>query len=300
VAYCGAPLRYRGQRRLIYPEALTIECSSVTVMEETEAVVGHYESIREELRIADGFGQLELIRTREILHRHLPPPPCRVLDVGGGTGVHAEWLLDEGYQVHLVDITPRHVAIVQTELGAKGITAEVGDARTLTQGDGAFDVVLLLGPLYHLTARADRVRAFAEGARVARPGGVVVAAAISRFAALFDGLSRGLQIDSRFKQIVQRDLVDGQHRNPTNEPEWFTTAYFHQPDELRQEAEDGGLGVVALLGVEGLAGWLTSLAPAWSTADGREAILYAARATESEDSLRGLSSHMLIVTQVPG
>ena len=51
-----------------------------------------------------GLAELELVRTREVLRRHLPPPPARVLDVGGGTGVHARWLLADGYQVHLVDL----------------------------------------------------------------------------------------------------------------------------------------------------------------------------------------------------
>ncbi len=78
-------------------------------MDEYQAVTGHYESIREEDRITGGLGQLELLRTQEVLRRHLPPPPTTVLDVGGATGVHAAWLAEDGYQVHVVDLTPRHV-----------------------------------------------------------------------------------------------------------------------------------------------------------------------------------------------
>ncbi len=68
----------------------------LSVMEEVDAVVGHYEAIREEERITEGLGQLELLRTQEILRRHLPPPPARLLDVGGATGVHASWLAAHG------------------------------------------------------------------------------------------------------------------------------------------------------------------------------------------------------------
>ena len=68
-------------------------------------IIGHYETIREEDRIAAGLGHLELLRTQEVLRRHLPAPPATIIDIGGEPGVHAEWLVDAGYQVHLVDLT---------------------------------------------------------------------------------------------------------------------------------------------------------------------------------------------------
>ena len=92
----------------------------------------------------------------------------------------------------------------------------------------------LLGPLYHLTDRQDRVGALREAARVVRREGLVVVAGISRFASLFDGLARGYLSDDRFKAIVERDLRDGQHRNPTNEPHWFTTAFFTGPTSSKR------------------------------------------------------------------
>ncbi|HKF18591.1 MAG TPA: methyltransferase domain-containing protein, partial [Candidatus Dormibacteraeota bacterium] len=95
-------------------------------------IVEHYETIREEDRITGGLGHLELLRTHEVLRRHLPSPPARVIDVGGGPGVHAQWLADSGYRVHVVDLTPRHVSQVLSTLGSKGVTAEVGDARELS------------------------------------------------------------------------------------------------------------------------------------------------------------------------
>ena len=82
------------------------------------------------------------------------------------------------------------------------VTAEVGDARDLPLADASFDAALVLGPLYHLTDRADRLRALAEVRRVVRPGGLIFVAAISRFASLFDGLARGFLFEPGFRDIV--------------------------------------------------------------------------------------------------
>jgi SAM-dependent methyltransferase len=268
-------------------------------MDEAEDVRRHYRSFAEETRITSGLGQLELLRTQEILRRHLPAPPARVLDVGGGTGVHASWLAADGYQVHVVDLTPHHIEKVGHDLGATGVTAEIGDARRLDVPDDSVDAVLLFGPLYHLTDGADRLRALGEARRVVCPGGLVAVAAINRFASLLDGLARGFLFDPEFRGIVEQDLADGQHRNPHDRPHWFTTAYFHHPDELRSELQEAGLSVLDLVGVEGLAGWLEYLGDAWATDVGREAIVYAARAIESEPTLLGLSGHLLAVSRRP-
>jgi SAM-dependent methyltransferase len=153
-----------------------------------EEIVEHYDrEIDEAQRITEGLRQLELLRTREIVRRHLPSAPRRILDVGGGAGVHATWLAGDGHHVHLIDPVPRHVE--QARQG--GITAELGDARQLRFAGASFDAVLLFGPLYHLTDAGDRVGALREAARVVDPDGLVFVAAISRFASLFDGLARG-------------------------------------------------------------------------------------------------------------
>jgi SAM-dependent methyltransferase len=264
-----------------------------------EEIVEHYDrEIDEGQRITRGLAQLELLRTREIVGRHLPQGPLRILDVGGGTGMHAAWLAEDGHQVHLVDPVPRHVEQARCRTPQRGhITAELGDARTLGAAEASFDAVLLLGPLYHLTERDDRLRALRETARVVRPDGVVFAAAISRFASLFDGLSREFLFDPDFRPIVARDLQDGQHRNPQRRPNWFTTAYFHHPDELRAEVERADLEVVELLGVEGLAGWLPQLGERWDNEADRELILWSARVVETQPSLLGLSAHLLVVAR---
>lgn len=216
--------------------------------------IAHYEAAdeRERLTVAPG-GRLELIRTQELLARFLPPSPAVILDVGGAAGIHAAPLAAGGYEVHLVDPVRRHVE----QAGEVPELASVrsGDARSLDRPDDSVDAVLLLGPLYHLTERADRVAALAEARRVLRPGGVIAAAVISRYASTLDGLFRGYLRAEGFESLVARDVAEGQHRNPDDVPGWFTTAYFHEPDEVPAEALDAGLDVEALIAIEGPA-WL--------------------------------------------
>jgi SAM-dependent methyltransferase len=263
-------------------------------------ILRYYAQGQEAGRLSSGKNEIELARTQELLARHLPPPPGVVLDVGGGPGAYACWLATRGYVVHLVDAVPLHV---EQALAASArqpshplASARVGDARRLTGADGTADAVLLLGPLYHLTERADRRAALREARRVLVPNGLVFAAGISRFAALFDGLFHGLCRDPDFVRIVERDLVDGQHRNPTSR-DYFTTAYFHRPDELEAEVREAGFATVELVGLEGPGDHLPDLAERWTDPAQRELILWAARAVEREPSLLGLSDHHLVVAR---
>jgi ubiquinone/menaquinone biosynthesis C-methylase UbiE len=246
-----------------------------------------------------GAGRLEYLRTRELLARYLPPAPASVLDVGGGAGVYALPLAREGYSVHLIDAVGLHVeqareaSALQPDAPLAG--AQGGDARRLVWSDESVDAVLLLGPLYHLTSRVDRLQALHEAYRVVRPGGVVAAAAISRFASTYDGLLRGFLEDPMFQEIVERDLREGQHRNPTGRAEWFTTAYFHLPEELRNEATEAGLSVEALVGVEGPA-WILPDLDSWlEDPQRRSTLLETIGRVETEASLLGATAHILVV-----
>ncbi|MGY6651641.1 class I SAM-dependent methyltransferase [Amycolatopsis sp. TRM77291] len=270
------------------------------VMESPHEILEHYRAADEGTRLTEASGRLEFARTQEIVRRHLPAGPQRVLDIGGATGVHAAWLAADGHQVALFDIVPEHVAAARRLAeGTPGMTASLGDARELPVPDGSFDAALLLGPLYHLTDREDRLKALREARRAVRAGGWIFVAAISRFASLFDGLARGFLFDPEFRRIVSTDLTSGQHRNEGDHPHWFTTSYFHHPDELRQECLDAGLNVLDVLGIEGLAGWLPELAEQWDNPVNREVIIQAVRAVESEPSLLGLSSHLIAVNRKP-
>ena len=207
----------------------------------------------------------------ELLDRLLPAPPARLLDVGGGPGTYAAPLARRGYRVQLVDPVRLHVA--QARQAASGdpaaaFTAVIGDARELPAPDQSQEAVMLFGPLYHLTGTADRQQALREAWRVLRPGGRLLAVGVSRFASLLDGLYQDWLDDPQFRPIVDRDLADGQHRNPdpVGRPEFFTTAYFHTPGGLTGEIEGAGFTGVACYGSRAPAGRFARSGPTRSGA----------------------------------
>ena len=259
-------------------------------------ITAYYTAYAEESRLATGPFQLEFERTKELFARVLPPPPARVVDVGGAAGAYSFWLAERGYDVHLVDASRRLVAEATRRNATAKVrfaSAVVGDARALPHEDGSAAAVLVMGPLYHLVEAADRALALREAYRVLAANGVVAVAAISRYASTLDGLARALTRDPRFVAIRNRDLAEGQHRNTTERVDYFTTAYFHRPEDLRPELEAAGFTGVSVLAVEGPCWILSDFDARWADAAQRADLLDVARRLEAEPSITGASAHLL-------
>ena len=255
------------------------------------AMQAHYSAQDEGQRlIRSGHGRLELERTRELLDRHLPVPPATVLDVGGGTGIHASWLADRGFDVHLVDPVPGHVS---TAAADGRYPAEVGDARALPRADASTDVVLMLGPLYHLIDVEDRLAALREARRVLVPGGVLLAAAIGRFMALMDWTADG-ELSEDVAARLEPVLATGLHDPALG----FTDAFFHTASQLHDEVSRAGFIDISVVGIEG---------PAWTVADHEDpgaaehydSALRCARLTEHRPELIDASAHLMCVAAAP-
>jgi ubiquinone/menaquinone biosynthesis C-methylase UbiE len=257
-----------------------------------EVRVFYTDAFREDDRLRERpHGILERVRTQELLERFLPPPPAAVLDVGGGTGVHAEWLAHQGYAVHVIDPIEEHVKLAAR---LSGVTAATGDARSLPQPDASQDAVLLLGPLYHLLAREDRLQALRQARRVARPGAPVIAAGISRYATLMDIGSDG-RLTAEVEPFLRHLHASGEFRGDVV---GFTTAYFHLPDELADELADAGLRDVQVYGIEGPAGPTLRALGMDSLSERLEAAVRAARIVERDPALIAASGHLLCIGYV--
>ncbi len=248
-----------------------------------------------------GQGALEFERTQLIV-RDRVPAGSRIIDIGGGAGVHAAALAGRGDEVLLIDPVPRHVEAAN----AHGtFTAMRGDARSLPVDDHGFDAALLLGPLYHLVDRQDRLRAWGEAIRVVRPGGWVFAAGVSRLSAMawvtVIGPSIALATTgvptgrSPMPEAWRRIIEDGAGELS---PAGFPGGHVHLADDLEQEALDAGLRDVRTVGLEGPG----ALALEVSRTHDPHLIAAArtlAEAYESQPGLRDLSPHLLAMGRTP-
>jgi ubiquinone/menaquinone biosynthesis C-methylase UbiE len=262
-----------------------------------EEVIGYYNQGGEAERLFKGIGPLEQARTRELIQRYFPQAPAVVYDIAGGSGVYARWLARQGYQVHLLDIVPLHIeqARQADHLQHPLASFTIGDARYLDFPDESADAVLLLGPLYHLTAAGERHKALREAWRVLRPGGVMLAAAISRYASTNVGLVNWWLGDADYLTMVDEELTTGIHTQPETWPFLFTTGYFHLPQDLRTEVESAGFDCEAVLAIEGQ-GWLVKdYDKVWEDETQREILLSIVRRLEQDPVSLGMSPHLMAV-----
>ena len=266
----------------------------------SDEILSFYRQTQESKRLTnDVRGQIEFARTQEIITRYLPAPPAVVLDIGGGSGPYSCWLAKAGYEVHLVDPVDLHIEQAKEASNQQPehpiASISLGDARALRFSPASADAVLLLGPLYHLIDKSERLLALSEAYRVLRNGGVMVAAGISRFASMLDSFFEGRFTDPAHRDIVQNDLETGYHRNPTEDLKYFTDAYLHRPEELSSEVVEASFQHQATLAVEGPAWLFESFKNYWIDPDLRSVVLDLIRKVEAEPSILGMSAHILAI-----
>ena len=253
-------------------------------------IISYYsKSYDESERLTDGFGQLERARTEELITRFLPEKPAVILDVGGATGIYSFFMASLGYEVHLVDIVHKHIEQARSKSQEAGMSVlssmRVGDARALGFPDESADVVIMHGPLYHLTEIKDRHLALSEAWRVLRPKGILLAFAVTRYAGAIYGITKEHIYDADYRRMIEREIKTG---NRTNPPEGITTllsAYFHLPKELCHELEAVKFKCETVLGVVGPAWLVPQIDTAWGDPAKREAMMEMARLLENEPVL---------------
>ena len=172
-------------------------------MTDFEKVQNYYKHFDEKNRLKnDNSGKLEFLMTMRILEKNLPmlsagdASEVSVLDLGGGAGVYSFPLAKKGYKVTLADLSETLLDQARKQKEEDKlenlISCDQVNATDLSRyKDNSFDVVLLFGPLYHLTEKDEREKCVSEIHRVLKTGGKV-------FASFIPHLSGSIALVQRF------------------------------------------------------------------------------------------------------
>ncbi len=265
----------------------------------SEQIEFFYSRASEETRLEKGMGVFEFKRVKSLIDKYLIAKPATIVDVGGGTGKYAEWLSKRGHKVHLVDPVPKHIETALRRAGAmrNKFDVRLGEARDLPYPDNFADMLIMHGPLYHLQSKRDRERAIAEARRVVRPGGVVLGFSINYTASTLVGLLQGLIHQKPFFDMCVEELTSGNHNPPDDFPWMLAEAYYHRPQELKDEFEGQNLLFLNIHAVEGMA-WLDrDYFSNMSREDRKNTLLKLVELTENDISLVSFSPHMMIASR---
>jgi ubiquinone/menaquinone biosynthesis C-methylase UbiE len=271
-------------------------------MEEVREVYDFYNTGAEIGRLERGLGKIEFYRTKEIIEPYLTAPKT-IYDVGGGIGKYSNWLACLGHCVHLLELAPAAVEYARNnqDIGHPYLT-EVCDARNISRMDESADLVLLMGPLYHLQNLQDRTQAIKEAYRVLKKGGLLFTTGISKFSSTTWAIStygreNKCLDDPAYQKMIQEELSSGNHNRPKEYPHFIARAFFHTPDQLQEELEREGFLTMKKCAIEGIIWFTPSLEEKWENPVSRDTLLEIIRITESEDSVMGMSPHFMIVSK---
>ena len=174
-------------------------------MDTKDYLNAYYQNYDEHGRLTSKHGRVEYITTMHYIHKYLRPG-MRILEIGAATGRYSHALAQEGYEVDGVELVEHNIELFRqyTQPGER-ITITQGTATDLSVfADSTYDIVLLLGPMYHLFTEQDKIKALTEAVRVAKSGGMIfVAYCMADASVLSYGFVRG-----RIREIIQKCMLD--------------------------------------------------------------------------------------------
>lgn len=238
--------------------------------------------------------------TKRYMQKYITKPGA-VLDIGGGPGRYSIFLAQQGHAVTLVDLSGKHIRQAIDRAAEAGVHLDScihGDALRLHEylyKKEQFDVVLLMGPLYHLLKEEDRIQALKEALYALKPGGLLMAAFISNYAPIQEYASELYDFDSA--EPLLHYLKDG--RNHDGEDVAFTTSYFCSVKEAEALMQNAGLTELVFAGVENVLCGKEKKLHALSEAQ-KEKWLDLAWRLSGDRNLLGMSEHFLYIGRKDG
>ncbi len=194
--------------------------------------------------LRDKASLMESHYTKKFLSKYISTD-ASVIELGCGTGHYGFFLADKCKAYLGIDITPENIEMFNSKIAESGLTnvkAQVGDATRLSVGDKAYDVVLVLGPMYHLPPE-ERELVFEESKRICKKSGIIIYAYINKVGAYLTGclLAPGIYPSAKVNEFVLDKGNDDTH------PDVF---FLTMPEDMEKAAKSHGLKVLENAGID--------------------------------------------------
>lgn len=258
-----------------------------------------YNKVSEETRLEKGMGVFEFERIKSLIEKYLSTSSSKIIDVGGGTGKYAEWLAKKGHDVHLVEPVAKHLQLAENraEKLKNKFLVHLGESRKLDFPNNYADLIILHGPLYHLQRKDDRESTIIEARRVLKNGGIILGFAINYTASTLVGLLNGLIHKRSFFEMCKLELTSGIHNPPDDFPWLLAEAYYHNPEQLKEEFLQQDLTYLNTYAVEGMA-WLDKdFFANMGNEKKRKTLIELLQVTENDSYILPFSPHMMIAVK---
>lgn len=259
-------------------------------------IVDSYENYREEDRLStNNARRIEFLTTVKALDELISGKKS-ILDCAAGTGIYAFYFADKGHMVTATDITPRHIEVIQNILRDKPYKMETAvlDATDMSIfEDESFDVVLNMGPFYHLPDVSDREKCIKESLRVLKKGGFLITAYIPRYYVFQYVATQNRDfLDAKLaRQIIQTGEL---HHD--DEKCFWTDTYYSTYEEMEQLYRQYGVTVIDHFAQDGATAHFSEKVDEWNDEEFKIWCDYHYSVCR-EKSILGASNHVIIAGQ---
>ncbi|MCR5546640.1 MAG: methyltransferase domain-containing protein [Lachnospiraceae bacterium] len=256
----------------------------------------HYNKFFEEKRLNSRHGQVEYRLTMKYILRELKrieeegkhPSEIRIADIGAGTGRYAIPLSEMGYQVTAVEPVQHNLGVMKAK--KSDVICMKGNALKLKKLESdSFDLVLMLGPMYHLFTMDDKKKAMSEAKRIVRKNGVVfVAYLMNEYGVLTYGFK-----ERHILEVEEAGRLDENFSCSSKEEDLYDYVRIEKINELM---ETSGMKRKLLFTPDGPADYMRPFLNKLSEEEFEEFVRYVASICERQE-LIGAAAHTVDILQ---
>jgi len=253
---------------------------------ETDRVSKIYELFNEASRLTlTKARQVEFITAITYINQYLNKT-SKILDIGAGAGIYSLHYAKKGYHVDAIELSEANIKVFKEQITQDiDIDLKMGNALDLSAYPSDFyDVVLLMGPLYHLEKKEDQLKALLEAKRVLKKGGVLFTAFISNDMVFLTELDYN-------QTFFESDQYDHDTFDVVDFP-----FVFHTVDEAKTLIQDGGLITLKMIAQDGVSELMADKINQMSDESYKQYLRYHLYCAEKPEML-GRSNHMMFISR---